>query len=295
MAKHLIEAGLDVTVYEIGTQVGGLWCYKNDSGRSSGLPNAPHQYRQEPDQLQRFQVPRRSAAVPSHWEMHAYLEEYAEHFGVMERIKFKSEIKGGDAAVRAGHRRPEVGTGDRRRPQAGLQQRLRLHGPSHQCRCTSPNFRTIFRAIMSIPMTTKSRSRSSASGSASWVSHTRLRHRQRCLCLRETLRPGCPHGRLDRAKALVRRRLHRHHRMVHEGLGPGMVPQPGAQVSHLVRARRHEEAGPAADHPESSPDEQRDGSERHRLRSDLREAGDRQGGGKKPCTSPTARSRSSMY
>ena len=34
-AKYLLEAGFDVTVYEIGTQIGGMWVYENDSGRSS--------------------------------------------------------------------------------------------------------------------------------------------------------------------------------------------------------------------------------------------------------------------
>jgi dimethylaniline monooxygenase (N-oxide forming) len=34
-ARHFKEAGFSVTVYEIGTQVGGLWCFNNDNGRSS--------------------------------------------------------------------------------------------------------------------------------------------------------------------------------------------------------------------------------------------------------------------
>jgi cation diffusion facilitator CzcD-associated flavoprotein CzcO len=34
-AKYLIEVGFDVTVFEIGSQIGGMWCYGNDSGRSS--------------------------------------------------------------------------------------------------------------------------------------------------------------------------------------------------------------------------------------------------------------------
>jgi dimethylaniline monooxygenase (N-oxide forming) len=34
-AKYLLEAGLNVEIYEIGTQIGGLWVYGNDNGRSS--------------------------------------------------------------------------------------------------------------------------------------------------------------------------------------------------------------------------------------------------------------------
>ena len=33
-AKHLLESGIDVTVFEMGGCVGGLWVYENDNGRS---------------------------------------------------------------------------------------------------------------------------------------------------------------------------------------------------------------------------------------------------------------------
>ena len=93
MAKHLIEAGFDVTVYEIGTQVGGLWCYKNDSGRSSAYRTLHINTAKNLTNFSDFKFRDEVQRFPSHWEMHAYLEEYAEHFGVMERIEFKSEIK----------------------------------------------------------------------------------------------------------------------------------------------------------------------------------------------------------
>ena len=35
-AKYLVQDGHeDVTIFEIGTQIGGLWCYRNDNGLSS--------------------------------------------------------------------------------------------------------------------------------------------------------------------------------------------------------------------------------------------------------------------
>ena len=35
-AKYLIQSGFDnVSIFELGTQIGGLWCYENDNGRSS--------------------------------------------------------------------------------------------------------------------------------------------------------------------------------------------------------------------------------------------------------------------
>ena len=92
-AKHLIEAGLDVTVFEIGTQVGGLWCFENDSGRSSAYRTLHINTAKNMTNFSDFKFREEVQRFPSHWDMHAYLGEYAEHFGVMDRIEFKSEIK----------------------------------------------------------------------------------------------------------------------------------------------------------------------------------------------------------
>ena len=91
-AKHLIEAGLDVTVYEIGTQVGGLWCYMNDSGRSSAYRTLHINTAKNMTNFSDFRFRDEVQRFPSHWDMHAYLEEYAGHFGVTERIEFESEV-----------------------------------------------------------------------------------------------------------------------------------------------------------------------------------------------------------
>jgi dimethylaniline monooxygenase (N-oxide forming) len=91
-AKHLLEVGIDVTVFEVGTQVGGLWCYMNDSGRSSAYRtlhiNTAKNMTNFSDFIFREEVQR----FPSHEDMHSYLTDYANHFGVMERIQFNAEV-----------------------------------------------------------------------------------------------------------------------------------------------------------------------------------------------------------
>ena len=92
-SKHLLEAGLDVTVFEIGTQVGGLWCYMNDNGRSSAYRTLHINTAKNMTNFSDFKFRDDVQRFPSHEDVHAYLKDYAEHFGLMERIEFKTEIK----------------------------------------------------------------------------------------------------------------------------------------------------------------------------------------------------------
>ncbi len=91
-AKHLLEVGLDVTVFEIGTQVGGLWCYMNDSGRSSAYRTLHINTAKNVTNFRDFLFAEEVQRFPSHEDMYAYLKSYAEHFGVMEHIRFNSEV-----------------------------------------------------------------------------------------------------------------------------------------------------------------------------------------------------------
>ena len=91
-AKHLIEVGVDVTVFEIGTQVGGLWCYNNDSGRSSAYRTLHINTAKNVTNFRDYPFRDDVQPFPSHQDMHAYLKDYAEHFGVMQRIRFNSQV-----------------------------------------------------------------------------------------------------------------------------------------------------------------------------------------------------------
>jgi cation diffusion facilitator CzcD-associated flavoprotein CzcO len=64
-AKYLLQAGFDVTVFEIGSQIGGMWCFNNDSGRSSAyrIPHAAHQHLARSDAVQRPGLRSGNAAV----------------------------------------------------------------------------------------------------------------------------------------------------------------------------------------------------------------------------------------
>lgn len=92
-AKYMLEAGLDVTVFEIGTKLGGLWCYMNDSGRSSTYRTLHINTAKNVTNFSDFLFKDEVQRFPSHEDMYEYLKDYSDHFGVTERIRFKSEVK----------------------------------------------------------------------------------------------------------------------------------------------------------------------------------------------------------
>lgn len=92
-AKYLLQAGFDVTVFEIGSQIGGMWCYNNDSGRSSAYRTLHINTSRGVTRFSDLDFDDETQPFPDHFDMHRYLIKYADHFGVTPRIRFNSEVK----------------------------------------------------------------------------------------------------------------------------------------------------------------------------------------------------------
>ena len=92
-AKYLLQAGFDVTVFEIGSQIGGMWCYNNDSGRSSAYRTLHINTSRGVTRFSDLDFDAETQPFPDHFDMHRYLVKYADHFGVTPRIRFQSEVK----------------------------------------------------------------------------------------------------------------------------------------------------------------------------------------------------------
>ena len=91
-AKYLLHSGFDVTVFEIGSQIGGMWCYQNDSGRSSAYRTLHINTSRGVTQFGDFDFAADTQAFPDHRDMHRYLVAYADHFGVTPRIRFNCRV-----------------------------------------------------------------------------------------------------------------------------------------------------------------------------------------------------------
>jgi cation diffusion facilitator CzcD-associated flavoprotein CzcO len=91
-AKYLLQAGFDVTVFEIGSQIGGMWCYNNDSGRSSAYRTLHINTSRGVTRFSDLDFDPDTQPFPDHYDMHRYLVQYAGHFGVTPRIRFNSRV-----------------------------------------------------------------------------------------------------------------------------------------------------------------------------------------------------------
>jgi len=91
-AKYMMEVGFDVTLYEIGTHVGGMWVYNNDNNRSSAYKTLHINTARDLTAFKDFPFDPGVQPFPDHRDMAVYLKEYAEHFDVTSRVKFKTRV-----------------------------------------------------------------------------------------------------------------------------------------------------------------------------------------------------------
>ncbi|KAF3996479.1 flavin-containing monooxygenase [Glaciimonas immobilis] len=93
-AKHLLARGVEVVVYELGSFIGGLWVYQNDNGLSPAYRSLHLNSEASITAYKDFPFPKDGPLYPDHFEVSRYLQAYAEHFGVLPHIRFRSNVVG---------------------------------------------------------------------------------------------------------------------------------------------------------------------------------------------------------
>jgi len=92
-ARHLKEKGFEVTIFELGSQIGGLWVYDNDNGQSPAYASLHCNSEARVTAYRDFPFPDDAPLYPDHRQMAAYFRAYAEHFALEESIRFRSEVR----------------------------------------------------------------------------------------------------------------------------------------------------------------------------------------------------------
>jgi dimethylaniline monooxygenase (N-oxide forming) len=89
-AKHLLEAGFDVSVLEAGDTLGGQW---NTTGAHSGVwPGMHTNTSRAMTAFSDFPAPAEHPLHPAAEQILAYLETYARTFGVIDHIRFGTRV-----------------------------------------------------------------------------------------------------------------------------------------------------------------------------------------------------------
>lgn len=91
-AKHLVQAGVEVTVFELGSRVGGLWVYENDNGLSPAYATLHLNSEQLVTAYRDFPFPPGTPLYPDHKAVAQYLEAYAQAFDLHRRIRFNTRV-----------------------------------------------------------------------------------------------------------------------------------------------------------------------------------------------------------
>jgi dimethylaniline monooxygenase (N-oxide forming) len=72
--------------------VGGNWRYENDNGTSSAYRSLHVNSARKLMSYKAFPMPEDYPDYPSHWQVAKYFDDYAERFGLKERITFNTEV-----------------------------------------------------------------------------------------------------------------------------------------------------------------------------------------------------------
>jgi dimethylaniline monooxygenase (N-oxide forming) len=91
--RALLRAGHDVTCYEAGSAIGGMWRYENDSGLSAAYASLHTNTSRGRMHYPSLPMDDSAPEFPHHTEMLGYLETYADHNGLRDRIACRSWVE----------------------------------------------------------------------------------------------------------------------------------------------------------------------------------------------------------
>ena len=118
--KALAERGIPVDCFECSDRVGGNWVFANRNGMSSAYQSLHTNTSRDRMGYSDFPMPRSFPDFPHHTQIAGYFEDYARHFGLIERITFETGVKHAARDPASGIWTVTLDTGETRRYDALL-------------------------------------------------------------------------------------------------------------------------------------------------------------------------------
>jgi len=91
--KTLAEQGFDVTCYEASDRIGGNWVYENSNGMSACYRDLHINTSRLRMEYSDHPMPESYPDYPRHDQIAAYFDDYVDHFGVRDRIRFETRVE----------------------------------------------------------------------------------------------------------------------------------------------------------------------------------------------------------
>jgi len=93
VAAQVLDArGIPFDCFEKGSQIGGNWRFENDNGMSSAYRSLHINTSRRVMAFKSLPMPDHFPDYPDHFQMAAYFDEFADHFGLREKISFRTEV-----------------------------------------------------------------------------------------------------------------------------------------------------------------------------------------------------------
>lgn len=91
-AQVLQARGVAFDCFEAGSEVGGNWRYGNDNQMSSAYESLHINTSRQLMEYAAFPMPEDLPDYPSHRQIAAYFDDFVDHFGLREKITFRTEV-----------------------------------------------------------------------------------------------------------------------------------------------------------------------------------------------------------
>ena len=92
-ACQVLDArGIPFDCFEAGSGVGGNWRYENDNGQSSAYESLHINTSRRQMEYAAFPMPDDYPDYPHHSQIAAYFDDYVDHFGLRDKIRFRTRV-----------------------------------------------------------------------------------------------------------------------------------------------------------------------------------------------------------
>ena len=92
-ACQVLDArGIEFDCFEVGSEVGGNWRYMNDNEMSSAYKSLHINTSRRVMAYATFSMPEDYPDYPNHFQIARYFDDYVDHFGFRDKIRFRTEV-----------------------------------------------------------------------------------------------------------------------------------------------------------------------------------------------------------